>query len=97
MSFFVEFLSDGGWLDDAPVRVFTADLTVLMTVVAMELEDAAACSAALFFSSLSLFFSSSFLLFSASAFCRILSSTSFTSCSCCFNAASRSFASCKSF
>jgi len=82
--------SGGDFLDDVPVRVFTADLTVSTTAAAMELEDAAACSAVLFASS-------SFLFFSALAFCRNLSSTSFTSCSCCFNAASLSFASCKSF
>jgi len=90
VSSFVGFVLDGGWLDDVPLTVFTADLTVSMMAVAIELDVAAACSAALFFSS-------SFLFFSASTFCWNLSSASFTSCSCCFNAASLSFASCKSF
>lgn len=85
-SFFSVFSGDDG-LGGVPIRVFNLDLTVSTTAAAIELEDAAACSAALFRASSSFVFfasascrnlsSSSFFFFSASASCRNLSSASF--------------------
>ena len=85
-SFFSVFSGDDG-LGGVPIRVFNVDLTVSTTAAAIELEDAAACSAALFRASSSFVFfasascrnlsSSSLFFFSASASCRNLSSASF--------------------
>jgi len=69
------FLVFSECLDDAPVRLFTADLTVSMMVAATELEVAAACSAALSSSPSP----SSPPRSCAQAFFRVL-----TSCLCCF-------------